>query len=113
MKERNITDTLVSLVEITVCCVPAGTFDTRGASVSPHTSRCGLESGARAVGVLEKTSGIYVCAVCGILLRLLPLQLHWFANGLGLIVLALKRSSLVSFCDLSVIASIPFQADHL
>lgn len=31
---------------------------------------------------------------------------------LGLIVLTLKWSSLVSFCYLSVIISIPFDADH-
>lgn len=38
MKQYNVVDTLVSIVK-TVCCeAPSGTFDSRGASVSPHMS---------------------------------------------------------------------------
>lgn len=64
---------LVSIVK-TVCCeAPSGTFDSRGASVSPHMSQqCSLEWDTHTVGVLEKIFVINICSMCHILLFAAP-----------------------------------------
>lgn len=73
MRQYNVVDMLVSIVD-TVCCeAPGGTFDSRGASVSPHMSQqCGLESDTHTVGVLEKTFVINICSMYHILLLAAP-----------------------------------------